>query len=254
MKLESLNLCLLMAGLTAASHGASSFTEDFSDGSTGPNMAIGSVYGADITSTSGGPTGVFSYGATDNSRIYLGTNDTDYGLQDVTFEADVKFNSLSSAWSMVFFGLGGRDAVAGSFGEPLTGAYLMGVIRPDESTAGPPPLAGNLQTRNSFGGGALAFSGIGLTPGSTHGIRMEWNAALSRATFLFDLNNDGAYDPLLTYTSIVGPTTFTASNSRLVIGGGNGLSFDNIVVIVPEPSAALLGGLGVLALLRRRRN
>lgn len=248
MKLKSLNFCLLMAGLTATSYGALSFTEDFSDGTASPNMAIGNVFGSDITSTSSGPTGVFSYGTTDSSRIYLGTNDTDYGLQNVTFEADVKFTSLSSAWSMVFFGLGGRDAVAANFGEPLTGAYLMGVIRPDENGTG------NLQSRNSFGGSALAFSGIGLTAGSTHGIRMEWNAALSQATFLFDLNNDGTYDPALTYTSTVAPSTFTASNSRLVIGGGNGLSFDNIVVTVPEPSAALLGGLGVLALLRRRRN
>ena len=86
-------------------------------------------------------------------------------------------------------------------------------------------------------------------------MRMEWNAASAQATFLFDTNNDngpGLYD--FSYTRSVLTTTFNSTNSRLFIGGGNGLSFDNIVVTVPEPSAALLGGLGVLGLLRRRRN
>lgn len=45
--------------------------------------------------------------------------------------------------------------------------------------------------------------------------------------------------------------TFSASNNTSQFGGGN---FDNLSVsAVPEPSAALLGGLGALALLRRRR-
>lgn len=36
-------------------------------------------------------------------------------------------------------------------------------------------------------------------------------------------------------------------------GSNHNVDFDNVFVAVPEPSAALLGGLGVLALLRRRR-
>ncbi|MFM2197782.1 MAG: hypothetical protein RLZZ505_1214 [Verrucomicrobiota bacterium] len=44
--------------------------------------------------------------------------------------------------------------------------------------------------------------------------------------------------------------TFSAGNANL-FGGGE---FDNLsVTAIPEPSAALLGGLGLLALLRRRR-
>lgn len=41
------------------------------------------------------------------------------------------------------------------------------------------------------------------------------------------------------------------------VGGGSSLFFDNLAIqgaVVPEPSAALLGGLGALMLLRRRRN
>ena len=80
-------------------------------------------------------------------------------------------------------------------------------------------------------------------------MRMEWNAASAQATFLFDTNNDngpGLYD--FSYTRSVLPSTFNSTNSRLFIGGGNGLSFDNIIVTVPEPSAALLGGLALLRL------
>jgi uncharacterized protein (TIGR03382 family) len=84
---------------------------------------------------------------------------------------------------------------------------------------------------------------------------MEWNASTQLATFLFDVGNDGIYDPALTYTANGADNGFNATNSKLFLGGGNGLVFDNIVVTtIPEPSAALLGGLGVLALLRRRRN
>jgi hypothetical protein len=50
--------------------------------------------------------------------------------------------------------------------------------------------------------------------------------------------------------------TWDASNDMKIIFTGieNGSTMDNIVVsTIPEPSAALLGGLGLLALLRRRR-
>ena len=48
---------------------------------------------------------------------------------------------------------------------------------------------------------------------------------------------------------------------RIRIMGNNAQTFDNLVIgttmadvdAIPEPSAALLGGLGMLALLRRRR-
>ena len=146
-------------------------------------------------------------------------------------------------------GMGNRDATGG-FGEPVGGgAYLMMVVRPDQDTTG------NLQDRNSTLLSPAAFTGIGLANASTHKMRMEWNAVSAQATFLFDTNNNnapGVYD--FSYTRSVLLTTFNSTNSRLVIGGGNGLSFDNIVVTVPEPSAALLGGLSVLGLLRRRRN
>lgn len=57
--------------------------------------------------------------------------------------------------------------------------------------------------------------------------------------------------------SIVGSTTtnlFTTFDSAVLRIGGGTAYYDNIKLeVVPEPSAALLGGLGMLALLRRRK-
>lgn len=255
MKLKTLKFCLVMAGFTAASHGALSFSENFTGGLTAP-MTLGAGYGSPVSNF----TNAFNITSGDGNRTYLGTNDTDYALQDFTFEADVTFTSITSAWSIVFLGMGNRDAGGSSlYGEPLTGgAYLLSVVRPDEGLGDPNSpsfIPGNLQTRNSTVATGNAAVGIGLTAGSTHGVRMEWTASSRTAKFLFDLGNDGTYDPALTYSSAVTAGTFTGTNSQLVLGGGNGLVFDNIVVsTIPEPTAALLGGLGVLALLRRRRN
>jgi hypothetical protein len=60
-----------------------------------------------------------------------------------------------------------------------------------------------------------------------------------------------------TFTALGGEDTVyfgSALNSGLTPGSGSGYDIDNVsLVAVPEPSAALLGGLGLLALLRRRR-
>jgi hypothetical protein len=61
-------------------------------------------------------------------------------------------------------------------------------------------------------------------------------------------------DAVITYTS---PSSVTAANLEVrLIGYGIQTNYDNVRLdgtLVPEPSTALLGGLGMLALLRRRR-
>jgi len=78
-------------------------------------------------------------------------------------------------------------------------------------------------------------------------------------TFSFTLNSSTGYS-----ATWGNATPWTGSIQNLSIdriqvynnsagsGGGNDVYFNNLTV-VPEPSAALLGGLGALALLRRRR-
>jgi hypothetical protein len=242
MKHKTRNLFFAaMVGLTVSSNGAILFTEDFSDNSAAPNMAVGTGFGSPTTTT----TGSFTITSGPNNRIYLGTNDTNYSTINFTFEADVFVPNLGSPWGIAFLGMGSRDA-GGGFGEPSVGSNLMMALRGTDDSA-----SGSLTSRDN-GVAANAFFNIGLTA-TTHGMRMDWNATTQQATFLFDLGNDGTYDPGLTYVVNGADNGFTASNSQLVLGGGNGLSFDNISVI-PEPSAALLGGLGILGLLRRRRN
>lgn len=244
MKRKTRNLFLAtMVGLTVSSNGATLFTEDFSDNSANPNMATGTGFGSPTTTT----TGAFTITSGDGNRIYLGTNNADYSTIDFTFEADVFVPNLGSPWGIAFLGMGNRDA-GGGFGEPLVGSNIMMALRGTDDFP-----SGSLTSRDNGAFGA-AFSNIGLTA-TTHGMRMDWDATTMQATFLFDLGNDGTYDPALTFTRNGADNGFTASNSQLFLGGGNGLSFDNISVTapIPEPSAALLCGLGVLGLLRRRR-
>lgn len=252
MKLKTLKFCLVMAGLTASSHGALSFSEDFSDNSASPNMTLGTGFGSPTTSF----TGAFTITSGDNNRIYLGTNDTDYAIQDFTFEADVTVPNTSTAWSIAFLGMGNSGS-GGGFGEPTgsgTIPNLVMVLRNEEQVLG---SFGNLQSRFNGGGGPIAFTSLGLIAGSTYGMRMEWVASTQTATYFYDATNNGSYSDLAdrTYSAGAANSLFNGTNSRLFLGGGNGLVFDNIVVsTIPEPTAALLGSLGVLALLRRRRN
>ena len=234
-----------MVGLTVAANGAISFTEDFSD-NLSQNMTVGTGHGSPVTNV----TGAFNITSGTGSRIYLGSNDTNYNTVDFTFEADVTY-SQNDPWGIAFWGMGTSNANTSQFGEPNAGSVIAMTLRTDD-TGG----LGNLAGRdNSASTTVTGINGMTIGLPSTHGVCMEWVAATSQATFKFDLNNDGTYEPARNFTIDGSNNSFTSSNSRLFVGGGFGLKFDNIVVTaVPEPSAALLGGLGVLALLRRRRN
>lgn len=67
----------------------------------------------------------------------------------------------------------------------------------------------------------------------------------------FDYNNPGT--PYITMNGIdlVGPTTQITGVVFQGNQGGNG--YDNLTIAVPEPGSLLMGGLGLLALARRRR-
>ncbi len=242
MKSYSLPL-LALVSLTLSSNGATLFSEDFSDNLPGPNMALGTGFGSPTTDF----TSDFTVTSGASSRIYIGTLDTDYSTIDFVFEADAIYN-VNSPWSLAFLGMGSSNADPDYFGEPTVGSDISMGMRPDEDrlVSRDNATTGNVGTANQS-------TGLGINV--VHGMRMEWNATTKLATFLFDLGNDGTYDPLRTFTINGSDNGFTSLNSQLFVGGGNGVTFDNISVTspIPEPSAALLGGLGVLGLLCRRR-
>ncbi|GAA5118882.1 autotransporter-associated beta strand repeat-containing protein [Luteolibacter yonseiensis] len=70
--------------------------------------------------------------------------------------------------------------------------------------------------------------------------------------------NDGAY-VFASYGSLVGAafagiTGIIPSGYHIDYAYNNGVNTNNIALVIPEPATALLGGLGLFALLRRRRN
>lgn len=107
---------------------------------------------------------------------------------------------------------------------------------------------------------------ITLYVGHTNGSRiydMDYagTGAAGGTTVMADTiaNTQGAFPGILAYT-ITGSTTDSADVVSLSLGnaagsGGSGAGFfpGYTVEVIPEPSFALLGGLGALMLLRRRR-
>ena len=247
MKRSTLHLIFAtLIGLTVSSNGATLFTEDFSSNTVGPNLTVGSPHGAATTSFASSN---FTITSGAGPRIYLGTNNSDYNTIDFVFMATVTLPTDASANSMPFFGMG-TATPTGGYGEPLTNQWLLMGYRADDK---------QFQERNNAGTNGPISTAFVVEPlaGGTHGMRMEWNANTQNAIFTFDAGNDGIYNgPLdFTFTRDATANGFTSTTSQLFVGGGNGLVFDNISVTapIPEPSIALLGGLGVLGLLRRRR-
>jgi hypothetical protein len=227
--------------LTHTAAAASFFVEDFSDNSPGPNMALGAGFGAPTTDF----TGDFTITSGPNSRIYLGTNDTDYSSVHFKFESLVTVPNTTDPWAIAFMGMGTTTPNAGFFGEPSS-PHLMMNLRNDSGVVFSGDNGANVDQ------GAVA----GSIPNGTHLLRMTWNPNTQMARFDVDIANNGSIDK--TFTLDGSDNGFNAGNTQLYVGGGNGLTFDNISIVssIPEPSTLALGilGIGALAIRRQRRS
>lgn len=144
------------------------------------------------------------------------------------------------------------------------GLGYVGIYAQAGTTGGGPVNSANGTATNPFSGSAATVIGTMTNPA---------NAAASGSTIAFSLTiaRDGAnldvaasYDNGGAYTSNVAidntpavPASFTYDSVAFLMGGSlnaTQATYTNVdVTYVPEPSAALLGALGALALLRRRR-
>ena len=99
----------------------------------------------------------------------------------------------------------------------------------------------------------MSFTGITLSSSTKYWfVFSEDNIAGDVANFRVKLNttgSDAVAGPGLGY--LVGDTTQAVLPTNATQNWGTAFTVD--FTAVPEPSAALLGGLGILALLRRRR-
>lgn len=134
--------------------------------------------------------------------------------------------------------------IRGSFG---SGATLSAALFRETNSA-----AGGLGTQTSSDSASFAST----TTASAVNDFAKHNAQLtitlsSLGNYTVQMALDG--NTIATGTTAVG--TYTSFNELAFSqGGGNALSIDNVVVtVVPEPTSAALGALGLLALLRRRR-
>ncbi len=110
---------------------------------------------------------------------------------------------------------------------------------------------------NSGTGTVTTYGTTDIALGQTIGVSMTWTFVAGPANDTFSLSTDGSsYISGYTWTGNAEPTTqITAVNLRQgSTGTAPTITVDNLEVnAIPEPSSALLAGLGGLVLLRRRR-
>jgi len=86
---------------------------------------------------------------------------------------------------------------------------------------------------------------------------IDWEAGAAIASFSFDLSGVSALDDAATIYFRISQVGVDSVSTGLAVVANGGSRLDNVTIsgtaIVPEPGAALLGALGMLGLLRRRR-
>lgn len=237
-RFQLLAVLALAAGSVRAGIG---FTEDFNDNSPGPNMSLGTGFGLPTTDF----TGAFTVTSGIYSRIYLGTVATDYSTVSFTFDVVVSIPATTNAWAIPFLGMGSTTP-RGTFGEPdFPGLYALFVNR----NPGYAQYKDGVDTTQTT---VVWATGTSLWANATHRLRLEWNATTRKAVFRIDVGNDGGGSFDYSSAEIDGSDNgFTSANSQLYVGGGLGVTFDNIVVTVlpesvPAPVLKISGNGGAL--------
>jgi|GEM_PF-1982297 len=250
-------------GAGVAINGSGSFTQAGSGTST--LTAINGFAGATVIT--GGKLTI------DTSGTINGTSGVTIGTASTAAATEFNYNSSTALTKTVSF-------ATGSSGGTLSGT---GTINNAVSiTAGNTVSPGNSPGVMAFGsilslgGDALleidgtsrgigGYDGVDVTGALTYGgiMTLDFGMIFGAGNHTFDLFNilsseSGDFTDINLAGSYSGPLTFDGSDVWNRVDGVNTWNFtqstgDLVLTVVPEPSTALLGALGALALLRRRR-
>jgi hypothetical protein len=225
------------------------FTEDFSDSTPNDDTSVAHMSLGPPGNHGSEPTtdfiDDFTITSGTDARIYLGTDDADYSTVSFIFEAELTVPNTDNPWAIAFMGMGSTQPDGDYYEEPVEYPHLIAAADPRSNELI------SRQTDEAPSDRTSADAG-GELSGNTHLVRMRWDAATREAIFEFDVYNDGG--PIVGFTLDDVENNLTGTNSQLLVGGGNGISFDNISVrVVPEPACGMLLILAGLGLLARRR-
>lgn len=199
------------------------------------------------------------------------TLDADTGGSLAATSVDVRQGTLAGTGSLTGTGgltksTNGTATLAGSHtytGDTLVSAgtlLINGSLGETDVTVATDATIGG---SGSIGGSLHLESGANLLFSLTDTLTVGGGTVSFGGFSLADLTGFSASVPDGTYNLIDGDATFNFTNvgnlgsdNALALGGGRLAYFESgslNLIVIPEPRAALLGGLGLLALLRRRR-
>jgi MYXO-CTERM domain-containing protein len=212
-----------------------------------------------------------------NRRSYVGTVGSDYGTSTNNWTATIDVRNSGFTGAQLFFGLGTGTTI--DFDDPLYGtpqgttsnqpvSFIM-MYDPSFNNDGDRSVGTvRKQSNEGYWAGEVNLTDaqfdtvVGTTGGPAAAAFYRYSMAYDYAaqTLTFDVDQISGFGGTVTSSaagnvrvmSLAG-MGYDSTNGKIFFGGNNS-TFDNLnVTVVPEPSAALLGGLGMLALLRRRR-
>jgi len=245
----------------------------FSTGFDGPALDtnLTSTFTAAGTTLTVAGTAAFTGGATGDHRSYVATVGTNYATSTNNWTATIEVQTAGLAGAQLYFGLGtgtthgtGPDAYCTPQGATANeAAAFIYMYAPGEARS---LTTIRKQSNQGYWSGEVGISDatfdtiVGTTGGVASNAFYRYTMAFDATanTLTFDVDQISAFGGTVTSSgganaavmSLTG-MGFDSTNSKIMFGG-NSNTFDNLSVI-PEPSTALLGGLGLLALLRRRR-
>jgi hypothetical protein len=284
-----IHVAALVAMLSSSGLQAAVLLNDtFSDNERATQSLTGSAEWAfsnsgalNTNASSSASTGAMVYTATTSSAqsatAYFAASGSPVSLADgesITLTFDFSFSSIVNVDQGLRFGIfnsNGTRFASGFSGtlQPFSNASVNGPTTGYLAYVNPGATSGTstYSVREEFTGGATPFSSTG-TVGTNNTAAYLGLSANTTYSAVFSITRSGA-------NAVLSSTINGVTQSGTDTGASAGFSYDEIsiftgsavvptsgtftidnvnVTVIPEPSAAMLGALGVIGLLRRRRN